>query len=57
MDSKVDNKEIKVNDKKDEIIGENFKLLLDKYQNNLETSMTGSDFIFDFVYGLFYLIK
>ena len=57
MDSKVDNKEIKVNDKKYEIIGENFKLLLDKYQNNLKTSMTGSDFIFDFVYGLFYIIK
>ena len=53
MHSKIDNKEIKVDDNKDKIIGKFFKLLLDKYKKKLETSMSGSDFIFDCVYVLF----
>ena len=51
---KSDNKEIKNNDKADEVIERPFKLLLNRYQNNLETSISGSDFIFDFVNLLYY---
>ena len=34
-------------DKADEVIKELFESLLSKYQIGLETSMTGSNFIFD----------
>ena len=45
--SKSDNKEIKINVKADEVIEKHFKSLLNRYQNNFETSARGSDFIFD----------
>ena len=51
---KSDNKEIKNNDKADEVIERPFKSLLNRYQNNLETSISGSDFIFDCVNLLYY---
>ena len=54
MHSKSDNKEIKINGKADEVIEKLFKSLLNKYQNNLETLMKGSDFIFDYVNFLYY---
>ena len=53
MHSKSDDKEIKINDKADEV----FKSLLNRYQNNLETSMRGSDFIFDCVHLLYYKLQ
>ena len=54
MSSKNDKKEIKINDKADEVMEKLFKSLLNRYQNNLETSMRVSDFIFDCVYLLYY---
>ena len=48
-----DNEEIKINNKADEVIEKLFESLLSRYQNNVETSMRGSDFIFDCVYLLF----
>ena len=53
MHSKSDDKEIKINDKADKV----FKSLLNRYQNNLETSMRGSDFIFDCVHLLYYKLQ
>ena len=48
-----DNEEIKINNKADEVIEKLFESLISRYQNNVETSMRGSDFIFDCVYLLF----
>ena len=42
MHSQSDNKEIKINEKADEVIEKLYKFLLSRYQNNLETSMRGS---------------
>ena len=53
MHSISDNIEIKINDKADEVI-ENLELLLNRCQNDLETSMRGSDFIFDCFHLLYY---
>ena len=53
MHSESDNIEIMINDKSDEVIEELFQSLLFRYQIGLETSMEGSDFIFNFVH-LFY---
>ena len=47
MHSKSDTKEIRC--KADEAIKNLSKLLLNKYQSNLKTSMRGSDFISDCV--------
>ena len=47
--SKSDDKKIKINEKVGEAIKKLFKSLLKIYKNNLETSMGGSDFIFDCV--------
>ena len=47
MHSKSDNKS-------GEVIVKLFNWLLNKYQSNLETSMRGSDFIFDYVHLLYY---
>ena len=47
MHSKNDNIEIMTNDKADEVIDELFESLLSRYQIRLETSTTGSNFIFD----------
>ena len=43
-----------VGNKTDEIIEEFFKSLLQRYQEGLEESMKGSEFIFDSVYALYY---
>ena len=55
MHSKSDNKEIIINDKADEVIGKLFKSLLNRYQIGLESSMRGSEFIFDCVH--YYIIN
>ena len=46
MDSKSDNIEIVMGIETDEVIEELFESLLQKYQNGLEESMRGSEFIF-----------
>ena len=46
---KSDNEEIKINDKADEVIENHFKLLLNRYENNLETSVSGSDLFFCYI--------
>ena len=50
MHSKSDNKKIKINEKSDKFVKKLFKSLLNRYQNNLETSKGGSDFIFDYIH-------
>ena len=54
MHSKSDNIEIMINDKADEVIGELFKSLLKIYQNNFESLMRGSEFVFDYVHLLYF---
>ena len=54
MYSKSDNVETMINDKSDEAIEEFFKSLLSIYKIGLETSIKGSDFVFDCVYLLYY---
>ena len=54
MHWKRDNIEIMVNDKPDEVTEKLFKLLLNRYQVGLETSIRGSDFIFDCTHLLHY---
>ena len=51
--SKQDNKKIVTNDRAEEVITKIFKLLINKYQYNFE-SVKGSDFVFDYVYLLYY---
>ena len=50
MHSKSDNIEIMINDRVDEVIKELFDSLLSSYQIDLEVSMKGSDYIFDYVH-------
>ena len=52
--SKSGNIEILINDKSDEVIEKLFESLLNRYQIGLETSMWGSDFIFDCAHLLYY---
>ena len=54
MHSKSYNIEIMIDDKADEFIEERIQSLLSRYQIWLETSMNGSDFIFDCVHLLYY---
>ena len=54
MHLKSDDKEININDKADEVIEKLSKFLLNRYQNKLETSMRGSDFILDCANLLYY---
>ena len=54
MHSQSDNMEIMINDEVDEVIEESFESLRNRYQNNLETSMKGSEFVFDYVHLLYY---
>ena len=54
MHSKSDDKEIMINDKADEIIKKLLKSLLNRHQNNLEKLMKGSEFVFDYLYALYY---
>ena len=49
MYSKSDNIELIINDKPDEVTQELFQSLLSWHQIRLETSMKGSNFIFDCV--------
>ena len=50
MHSKSDNIEIMINDEADEVIEELFKLLLNRYQNNLKKSIKVHDLVFNYVY-------
>ena len=54
MHSKSYNIEVMTYDNANEVINEIFELLLSMYQIGLETSMRGSDFIFDGVNLLYY---
>ena len=54
MRSKSDSIEIMINDKADEAIEERFKSLQNRYKINLEKSMKGGEFIFDYVHVLYY---
>ena len=54
MHSKNKNIEIMIYDGADEVIEEPFQLLLSRYQIGLETSIVGSNFIFDFFHLLYY---
>ena len=54
MHSKSDSIEIMINDKADEAIEERFKSLQNRYKINLEKSMKGGEFIFDYVHVLYY---
>ena len=56
MHSKSDNIEIMIADETDEVIKQLFDSLKNRYQNNLE-SMEGSEFVFDYVLLLYYVIK
>ena len=50
--SKSDNIEIMINDKANEVIKELFKLIKNRYQNNLEELMKGNDFVSDCVINI-----
>ena len=52
--SKSDNIEIMINDKANEVIKELFKLIKNRYQNNLEELMKGNDFVSDCIHLLYY---
>ena len=54
MHTKRDNKEYMNGSDTDEIIKELFKYLLQRYQENLQEKMRGSDFAFDGVNFLYY---
>ena len=54
MRTKSDDIEIMMGSETDEIIKELFKLFLQRYQEGLEKSMKGSEFIFDSVDALYY---
>ena len=54
MHSKSNNIEIMINDQADELIEGPFESILNRHRIGLETPMRGSDFIFDFVYLLYY---
>ena len=43
-----------INDKSNEVIEELFQSLLSSCQIRLETSMKGTDFVFDYVHLLYY---
>ena len=54
MHTKSNNVEIMMGSETNEIIEERFKSLLQRYQEGLEESMRGSEFIFDGVDALYY---
>ena len=54
MHAKSDNVEIMMGSKTNEIIEELFKSFLQRYQEGLEESMKGSEFIFDSVDAYYY---
>ena len=55
MNSKSDNTKIMMNEEADEVIKQLFDSLKNRYQNNLE-SMEVSDFVFNYIYLLYYNI-
>ena len=55
--TKSNNIEIMIDSDTDEIIGDLFKFLLQRYQENLEGKMRGSEFAFDRVDVLHYNLK
>ena len=57
MHTKSDNIEIMICSETDDIIDEFFESLLQKYQEGLEESMKGSEFIFDSVDLLYYHLQ
>ena len=54
MHTKSDNLEIMIGSDTNEVIEDLFKSLLQRYQENLEEKMKGSEFNFDGVYALYY---
>ena len=54
MYTKINNVEIMMGSETDEIIEELFKSFLQKYQEGLEESMRGSEFVYDSVDALYY---
>ena len=54
MHTKSNNTEIMIGSDTNEVIEELYKSLLDKYQENLEEKMSGSEFVFDAVNLLYY---
>ena len=54
MHSKSDKKKAMINDKAYEVIEKLFESFLNRYQHNLETSIRGSNFIFDCVHLLYH---
>ena len=54
MNTKSGNVEIKMGSERDEVIEELFKSLLQRYQEGLEESIKGSEFIFDCIDILYY---
>ena len=54
MHAKSDNIEIMIGDDNDDIIEERFRSFLQKYEENLQNKMRGSDFEFDGVNFLYY---
>ena len=54
MHSKTDIIKIMMNDEADEVIEELFESLKKRYQNKLEESMKGSEFVFDYVHLLYF---
>ena len=56
MHSKRDIIEIMISDEADEVIKKLSDSLKNRYQNNLQ-SMRGSEFVFDYVQLLYYVIK
>ena len=54
MHTRSDNIEIMIGDDNDDIIEELFKSFLQKYEENLQNKMRGSDFEFDGVNFLYY---
>ena len=54
MHTKSDNAEIRIGDDTNDVVKELFKSLLQRYQENLQEKMRGSDFEFDGVNLLYY---
>ena len=57
MHPKSNNMKFTVYNNANEVVNKLFKSLLSRYQDNLETSMTGSDFIFDSVQLMYYKFR
>ena len=57
MHPKSNNMKFTVYNNANEVVNKLFKSLLSRYQDNLETSMTGSNFIFDSVQLMYYKFR